>query len=548
MTRALRALACFVAVSLPASNGFAQHEGHGAAPIGGHVPREVIDRPLPLRSGVGSVTHPTSTRSPEAQRYYEQGLAYLHSYVWLESARSFNQALRLDAELALAWVGLSRAFSGMEDPAAARQAQEKAVALAGKVTPREERWIKLRTLQLDAMEASKDTAKLNAYIVALDAALDLDMDDAELWLLRGNVEEPGLGARGRGQRGHASSVAFYKEALDRVSDHFAAHHYLVHSYEQIGLFAKALEHGQKYSAAAFNVPHALHMYGHDLMKVGRVQEAIDIFTRARKLEHDYYANESIARDYDWHHAHNTNLLAMSYRHMGKVTEATKLLTDAASVKHPDDTRTGYYRGVLAEILIARGHYDEALSQANAIIALNMPMIRSLGNAMAARALMASGKVEAARAHVEKLSPWEPDNLGLGLYSAFVTMMETLARGEWMVRKADPRGVEMLRGALQRARAQRSPDGWIEGLFLLESIFQIGRSTGNWELAADAAAKLLEHDPAYGGTQLAVAQLAAHQGRTEDAQRAYSAAANLWSSADADYALVRDVRRHTGGSR
>jgi tetratricopeptide (TPR) repeat protein len=540
-----RTLMCAVAASLlAASNVFAQHEGHGASPIGGHVPRDVIDRPLPLRSGIGTVTHPTSSKSPEAQKYYEQGLAYLHSYVWLEAARSFNQALRLDPELALAWVGLSRTFSGMEDPAAARQAQEKAVALPRTVTPREKRWINLRTLQLDAMEASQDASKLTAYILALDAALDLDLDDAELWLLRGNVEEPGLGAHGRGQRGHASSIAFYKEALSRVPDHFAAHHYLVHSYEQIGQFAKALEHGQKYSAAATNVPHALHMYGHDLMKVGRVQEAIDIFTRARKLEHDYYSNEAIARDYDWHHAHNTNLLAMSYRHMGKVTEATKLVSDAASVKHPDDTRNGYYRGVLADILIARGRYDEALSQADAITAMKMPMIQSLGHAIAARALMASGKVEAAGSHIEKLTPWDPDNLGLGLYAAFVTMTETLARGEWMVRTGDARGVEMLRTALQRARAQRTPDGWIEGLFLLETVFQIGRATGNWELAGDAAAKLLEHDPAYGGTQLAIAQLAAHQGRAEDARRAYSAAANLWSAADADYALVKDVRSHT----
>jgi tetratricopeptide (TPR) repeat protein len=290
------------------------------------------------------------------------------------------------------------------------------------------------------------------------------------------------------------------------------------------------------------------MYGHDLMKVGRVQEAIDIFTRARKLEHDYYAAERISRDYDWHHAHNTNLLAMSYRHMGKVTEAERLLSDAASVKQPDDARQGYYRGVLADILIARRRYAEALGQADAMMAMTMPMIRSLGHATAARALMASGQVDAAGAHIDRLTAWEPDNLGLGSYAAFVSMVETLARGEWMMRRGDARGVEMLRGALERARAQRTPDGWIEGLFLLETVFHVARATRNWVLASDAAAKLLEHDPAYGGTQLAMAQLAAQQGRGEDARRAYAAAARLWSSADADYALVKEVRSHTSASR
>ncbi len=46
----------------------------------------------------------------EAQRFYDQGLAYLHNYVWIEAARSFHQALESDANLALAHVGLSYAY------------------------------------------------------------------------------------------------------------------------------------------------------------------------------------------------------------------------------------------------------------------------------------------------------------------------------------------------------------------------------------------------------------------------------------------------------
>jgi hypothetical protein len=46
------------------------------------------------------------------------------------------------------------------------------------------------------------------------------------------------------------------------------------------------------------------------MKTGQIDKAIDIFGRARKLEHDY-EREKILRDYDWHHTHNTALLALS---------------------------------------------------------------------------------------------------------------------------------------------------------------------------------------------------------------------------------------------
>lgn len=41
-------------------------------------------RPVPLRTGIGSAHDAVSTPSREAQAFYDQGLAYLHSYVWLE--------------------------------------------------------------------------------------------------------------------------------------------------------------------------------------------------------------------------------------------------------------------------------------------------------------------------------------------------------------------------------------------------------------------------------------------------------------------------------
>jgi hypothetical protein len=53
-------------------------------------------------AGIGSAHDAVSTASKQAQAFYDQGLACLHSYVWLEAARSFNQALALDPKLALA--------------------------------------------------------------------------------------------------------------------------------------------------------------------------------------------------------------------------------------------------------------------------------------------------------------------------------------------------------------------------------------------------------------------------------------------------------------
>jgi len=75
----------------------------------------LLDRPVPLRQGIGKVHEAVTTSSPEAQGFYDQGLAYLHSFVWIEAARSFHQALRLDPSLAMAFLGLSDAYIGLQD-------------------------------------------------------------------------------------------------------------------------------------------------------------------------------------------------------------------------------------------------------------------------------------------------------------------------------------------------------------------------------------------------------------------------------------------------
>src|SRR5687768_15203107 len=110
----------------------------------GWVPGELLQRPIELRKGIGRVHDEVTTSSTEAQQFYDQGLAYLHSYVWIEAARSFHQALRLDQKLAMAYVGLSRASSGLWDTDAAVKFAEKASALSEGVSPREKARIELR--------------------------------------------------------------------------------------------------------------------------------------------------------------------------------------------------------------------------------------------------------------------------------------------------------------------------------------------------------------------------------------------------------------------
>ena len=490
-------LALLLIAAAPALASAQDAHEHGPT-VAGRIPSEIIERAVPLRNDIGKVSHPTSAKSRDAQAFYEQGLAYLHSYQFLEAARSFNQAMRLEKDFALAWVGLSRAYTGLDDGAMARDALKHAQAITA-VTPDEARWIEVRARQLEAMAAPRDKADAAhfAYIKALDTALEHNPNDAELWTQRGNAEEP-LGANGRGQRGTASSIAFYERAIAVAPGHFGAHHYLIHTYEQTGHFDKALVHGKVYADAATAVPHALHMYAHDLMKLGRMPEAIEVFGRARTLEHEYYERERIAREFDWHHTHNLSLLALSHRHEGHLDEAERILRDGASVQQPTALRKGYNQAVLLDLLHARGAHDEVVREARVLTAVPNPTVVRLGHALAARSLMAQGRMAEAATHITPLNAAVSES---GAYGTYANMQAALALGEYELRTGKKtEGAARLRDVLTRARGLRSPDGWIEGLFTLETVFNIARATGDWDLAADASKRLMDHDKAYAGAK------------------------------------------------
>jgi hypothetical protein len=54
----------------------------------------LLERPTVLKNNVGQVHQKITTPSAQAQAFYDQGLTYLHHYVWIEAARSFHEALR----------------------------------------------------------------------------------------------------------------------------------------------------------------------------------------------------------------------------------------------------------------------------------------------------------------------------------------------------------------------------------------------------------------------------------------------------------------------
>jgi tetratricopeptide (TPR) repeat protein len=519
-----------------AGNAWAQDDPHAAcAAPPSYVPAELLSRAVPLRSGIGNSHEAVTTASTEAQAFYDQGLNYLESYVWIEAARSFHQALRLDPNLAMAYLGLSYVASGLENPEAARTMFGKAKAAAGKLSDRERRRLEIREKQLAAIAEFTDAALFLAYKKAIDDALARDLDNAQLWVLRGNAEE--TNASGRGQRGGAGSIAFYQAALRLVPDLASAHHYLVHSYESIGRIDNALEHGEAYARLSPQIPHAAHMWAHDLRRVGRVDDAITQFRKSDMLERAYYDAEKIDPAMDWHHGHNLDLLASCYEHKGQMKLAEKTLRESARLEAVSAYRAFNLRE-LSSFLIQRGRYREALEAAQALIPLKYPQARSVGHALAGQALLWLNRPAEARKELEaaqrELANVPQQTIGLDPSRAAVEPWVEALRGDLLLRSGNKEEARtVLKDVVRAMRQTPGPDAWSQALFRLDAMSKTAIAAGDWELAEFVAQQMLEHDPAYGGSHRAMALVLRHQGDAAAADREFATAKTYWRDADPD---------------
>ena len=99
----------------------------------------------PELTGLGTVHMPVTTSVAQAQRFFDQGLRLLYAFNHAEAIRAFREAARLDSDLAMAYWGEALALgpnlNAPMSPENGRQAYaavQRAVARAGRATPREQ--------------------------------------------------------------------------------------------------------------------------------------------------------------------------------------------------------------------------------------------------------------------------------------------------------------------------------------------------------------------------------------------------------------------------
>ena len=143
-------------------------------------------RIAPLLKGLGSHTHPVTTRSPLAQRYFDQGLNLVYAFNHAEAVRSFRQAALIDPDCAMAYWGQALALgpnlNAPVSPEHARQAYEATkLAQQSKASDRERAYTNALVRRYSADEHADRKALDRAYASAMRNLAEQypDDDDAQ---------------------------------------------------------------------------------------------------------------------------------------------------------------------------------------------------------------------------------------------------------------------------------------------------------------------------------------------------------------------------------
>src|ERR1044072_6492548 len=94
----MKTLTLFLLLLIPAA-AFGQHSGHGST---------AKNKPS-LVPGLGNISHPVSTKNALAQKFFNQGLAYIYAFNHGASVKAFKRAAELDPNLAMLYWGVALA-------------------------------------------------------------------------------------------------------------------------------------------------------------------------------------------------------------------------------------------------------------------------------------------------------------------------------------------------------------------------------------------------------------------------------------------------------
>lgn len=447
-----------------------------------------LAEPIPAETrmyqGFGDYRRAISTESPEAQRWFNQGIQLMYGFNHDEAIRSFHAAAAVDPTAAMPWWGIAYSHGiNINDPAmtderskAAREAADNALARLDSASPVEAALVKAVSARY-AYPAPADRKPLDeAFAAAMAEAYAAFPDDPEVGTIFADSlmnlqpwnywESDG---RPKGRIGEI--VDTLEHALKSHPSHPGANHFYIHAVEASQDPDRAVAAADRLISLVPGSGHLVHMPSHIYLRVGRYGDAIRSNARAIEVDRSYFAVAPKPSLYTVYFAHNLHFLAYAAMMSGRYAEAMEAAR-ALEREMPEDALkafAGVMDGIMPttlHVMIRFGKWEEVLKEPA------YPEFRYVSNAVRhyARSIAysATGRTRKARAEIadfEKAIEAVPE--GWYIFNNSVDTVLPIARamieGELLYRegKYDEAFARLRQGAAEEDNlVYDEPPGWM----------------------------------------------------------------------------------------
>jgi tetratricopeptide (TPR) repeat protein len=391
--------------------------------------------------GVGAHHHPIATSSPDAQKFFDQGMALVFGFNHEEATRSFQRAAELDPRAPMPHWGIAWSLGpnynlDIDDPRAKRafEAIDTATRLGVNGSPVERDYVAAMATRYSQDPKADRPALARRYSQAmadlvrrypedLDAATLyaeslMNLRPWKLWTLDGKPAED-----------TPQILATLESVLKRAPNHMGANHYYIHAVEASTAPERALPSAARLETLAPAAGHLVHMPAHIYARTGDHAAAARANLAGANADRVYLKDMPPDNFYGMaYYSHNLHFLTDSDMMQGRLAEAQQAAAELAQriLPHADMMpmvesmavsplnvlmRFGRHEDILKQaappdnrpVMVAWWHFARGVSQARMQRVAEAEMERAQLRTAAARvpetALFGGSGLESARAVV-----------------------------------------------------------------------------------------------------------------------------------------------------
>jgi len=520
----------------------------------------------PLFEGMGKHRHPITTRDPNAQRYFDQGLVIDFAFNHAESVRSFKAAQKLDPDCAMCFWGEALALgpninvtsNGVvvmsdDERRNAYAAIRKAMALKDQpgLTEAERDYIDALAVRYNG-DPSTDRAPLDlAYVDSMRALhhkYPQDDDAAALfaesmmntmpwdyWLDPGNPKPL-----------TEEVLAALEGVLQRSPEHPLAIHLYIHAVEASSQPDRAEAPADTLRELVPGAGHLVHMPSHIYWRVGRYADASEANVMAAAVDEAYIAACNAQGFYPAaYYPHNIHFLwaasSMEGRSAVAIEAARKVAANVRLEMIEEFPGVEFFNTIPLLALVQFGRWDDVLREAAPPEGLEYS--QAIWHYARATAFAKQGKLDEARAEHAALVPLRDATDVVFLDSIYypattlLSIADSLVLGEIAMAEADHAAA-----IAHFEKAVETQDGlpYTEPPFwYYPTRHNLGKALLAAGRAADAEAvyrKDLEQYPHNGWAMFGLVQALEAQGKDASEMRAHFD--RTWSQADVTLSASR----------